>query len=321
MQKIKNDSKTFRSHILVLILTMVFTIGCIFSVSVPKASADDSYKSWKQTDPAWGSMTLSGRGITVAKYGCAVTALSMMCVHSGAVSSENFNPGVLVNFLKEDGAFTSDGSIIWSKISDFTPNITYKMNNNNRYSSEQSVINTMSGYLSSGYYVLIRVNNNGSTHFVTLDYMTDSDIFIMDPGKKDATNLFDTYGYYNITGVRLFNVTTGDSSTLITDGTVPEDPTAPVEEIDGKLDSISSSANLVLNNSGDVISSNTSDYLAGKYSTIAALNLREEGNIDSDVLMTIPKNAQLNVVLTTIDGWGKVTYNKKTGWVCLRYVK
>lgn len=321
MQKIKNDVRTFKSYFFVLILTLVLTFGCIFSVSVPKASADDSYKSWKQFNSEWSSMTLGSSGTTVGKNGCAVTALAMMCVHSGAVSADNFNPGVLVNFLNKDGAFNSSGGITWSKISDFSSNITFKSSNNNRYSSQQAAINTIKGYLNSGYYVLIRVNNSGSTHFVTLDYMTDDAVYMMDPGKSNATELFSTYGYYNITGVRLFSVSTGNPATLITDGTVPEDPTAVEDEVDGTIDSISSSANLVLNSSGDVVSSNTSDYLAGKYQTIAALNLREGSDTLSNVITTIPKNTSLDVTLTTIDGWGKVTYKGQTGWVSLRYVK
>lgn len=316
MQYTKNISPA-KKRIFIIIFTLIFTLGFIRPIS---SSADYSYKEWKQFDSSWSSMTLGGSA-TMARTGCAVTSLAMLCVHSGAVSDESFNPGVLVSFLNKDGAFTGDGSITWSKITDYTPYLTYEKSKTARFSSESAAVDAMKDYLLSGYYVIIKVNNSGSTHFVTLDYITSDKIYMMDPGKTGATDLFGTYGYGNIREVRLFKSAIGDPSTLITDGTVPEDPVITIEEATEPADSVSSTANVVLNTSGDVISSNTSDFLAGSYKTIAPLNLRSDSNIDSDVLWTIPRNTEVNVEVTTLDGWGMVTWNGKTGWVSLRYVE
>jgi uncharacterized protein YgiM (DUF1202 family) len=347
MQITSDEIKPFRVRLVVVLMTVIFTLSCLFSVSLSKVDADDTYKTWKQFDSAWGSEVLGKSGTTMAKNGCAVTALAMLCVHSGAVDEDGFDPGVFVNGLSSLNAFSSDGSITWSKVSSYTPYLSYASYSNSGYSSQTAVINAMKNYLNSGYYVLIRVNNSGSTHFVTLDYMTDDAIYMMDPGKTGAVDLFATYGYYNVTGVRLFTSSVGDSSSLITDGSEPKDPvfeengaadvtnttdsTASTDTTDATdatnateettVESIYSSANVVLNKSGDIISSDTTDYLAGTYTTIAALNLRSGASIDTSVLLTIPKNTKVNVSVTTIDGWGLVSYKNKTGWVCLRYVK
>lgn len=279
------------------------------------------YKTWKQIgDNSWANISIGST--TIRKSGCAVVSLAMLCVHSGSVSVDGFDPGVFANGMKKLGAFSQDGSIKWQKVSEYTSNLQFTLNKSISYSSEKAAIDGIKDYLNSGNYVIIRVNNNGSTHFVCLDYVTDDKIFIMDPGKRgdNSNDLFASYGYGNITGIRLFKSSVGDPKTLITEGKAPQDPIVG----DGAAASdkaVASSAGVVLDGTGNILSCESTGYLAGEYTTISALNLRQEASIESPVLMTLTKKTKVKVTATNLEGWGKITINKTTGWICLRYVK
>jgi uncharacterized protein YgiM (DUF1202 family) len=283
---------------------------------------DLSYKSWKQFGESWSNISIGNS--TIARSGCAVVSLAMLCVHSGSVSIDGFDPGVFANGMKSLGAFTSDGGINWSAINKYTSNLSFEKSINSGYSSQSATLEAIKGYLNSGYYVVARVNNSGSTHFVLVDYVTDSKIYMMDPGKSSANELFATYG--NITGLRLFKSTVGDPSTLITGGEIPVTPLAsqyetPAEDTEDSDEDLSSSAAVVMNGTGAIVSAESSGYIAGDYTTVAALNFRSAPSTESEALCVIPKGTAVKVEVTTIDGWGRVTYNDKTGWICLRYVK
>lgn len=61
-----------------------------------------------------------------------------------------------------------------------------------------------------------------------------------------------------------------------------------------------------------------------KVTTTAGLNLRSSTSASSTRLATIPYNTTIRVTsYTTANGydWGKTTYNGKTGWVAMKYVK
>ena len=98
---------------------------CVLSVNV---SADgDNYKTWLQTDSRWGSIGFGyNDSYTVARVGCALTSVAKVMAYSGAVSRDTsvFNPGVLCNFLKANGGFTSSGDIYWAKPCEYTSNFT-----------------------------------------------------------------------------------------------------------------------------------------------------------------------------------------------------
>lgn len=297
------------------LLSSLNSTGVNVSASSNNSAAVPEYKTWKQFGESWSNMYIGRK--TCASIGCAVVSLAMLCVHSGAVNDENFNPGVLITALKSKGAFSSSGDITWSKITEYTSALKIEQNKNLRYSSQKAALSAVRGFLASGYYPIIRVNNNGSTHFVCVDYVSNDEIYIMDPGKSNATQLFKVYGYKNITGVRLFKSANGNPASLVQDGTmIPADDS----QEEGKVSA--SVADAILDFSGNVVSAESSGYLAGKYTTIATLNLRSDLEIsDDNVIATIPKGTALTVEVTTADGWGKASYNGKTGWVCMRYVK
>lgn len=61
----------------------------------------------------------------------------------------------------------------------------------------------------------------------------------------------------------------------------------------------------------------------GKYiisTESGGLNLRAESNTNCDVLTEIPKGETVEVV-ESVEGWAKVTYGDKTGWVFAKYLK
>lgn len=67
--------------------------------------------------------------------------------------------------------------------------------------------------------------------------------------------------------------------------------------------------------------SNSSNTPSGsKYKTTANLNLRSGRGTKNKILTTIPKNKEITVTEIS-GGWGKVTYNSKTGYCSMQYLK
>ena len=55
------------------------------------------------------------------------------------------------------------------------------------------------------------------------------------------------------------------------------------------------------------------------YITINSVNFREEANTSSNIISKLPQNAKLNI-LESSNGWAKVEYNGKTGYVSEQYI-
>lgn len=61
-----------------------------------------------QQNPTWGDARIGNSGITLARYGCTITGISML--------SDYFGKWVAPDFIASKDWFTKDGLIIWSKI-------------------------------------------------------------------------------------------------------------------------------------------------------------------------------------------------------------
>lgn len=140
------------------------------------AAVSLSVPSYKQTDSRWANVTIGSSGKTMAKIGCATTAIAMM---------ESYRTGTTIypNAMAKKLSYTSSGSVYWP--------------------SHYTVVTSSSGYLSAIYQqlkagkpVLFGAKNSyGSQHWVVItgftggSSLTASAFTIHDPGSSSRTNL------------------------------------------------------------------------------------------------------------------------------------
>ena len=133
-----------------------------------------SVPSYKQTDSRWAQVQLGSSGKTIAKVGCATTAIAMM---------ESFRTGTTIypDAMSKQLRYTSTGDVYWP--------------------SHYTVV-TDSNYLSSIYTQLKAgkpvlfgsKNSTGSQHWVVVTgftggTLTASNFTVNDPGSSSRTNL------------------------------------------------------------------------------------------------------------------------------------
>ena len=142
-----------------------------------------SVPSFKQTDSRWANITLGSSGKTMAKIGCATTAIAMMESYR---TGTTIYPHTMANSLR----YTASGSVYWP--SHFTVNTR------------------ASGYLSHIYSLLKMgkpilfgaTNSAGGQHWVVITgfkggpSLTASGFTINDPADKSRTTLADLYSDY-----------------------------------------------------------------------------------------------------------------------------
>ncbi|MDE6087740.1 MAG: hypothetical protein K2G25_05075 [Oscillospiraceae bacterium] len=175
----------------------------LFGSSLIYASMTNNYKSWKQTGSSWSSMTMGTNGGTVAKYGCAVTSSAMLMVKSGAVTDSDFNPGILVEFLNENGGFSADGDLNWSALAYYAPDFKFE-GRLNLYGTDEQKIQRVQQLLADGCSVVAQVKYGA--HFVAVDSVKGEEIMMLDPGSQ-GTSLNETYGVASMNSLRIFRTT------------------------------------------------------------------------------------------------------------------
>ncbi len=188
----------------------------------------EDYKTWKQYGSSWSTMQMGTSSDTVSQSGCAVTSAAILMVHSGSVSSEGFNPGVIVDYLNQNGGLDSYGVLNWWVLSSYAPDFKYVTDADNilHGTTQAEKAQEIQNFLDSGYYVMVRISNGKSTHFVAVDSVNGSRVTMMDPGSS-STSLFDKYDVSSVTQVRLFRGKYS-SETAVSLETAPETaPAAP----------------------------------------------------------------------------------------------
>ena len=149
----------------------------------PSTNTSTTYKakklnvpSYKQTDSRWANVTLGSSGQTIAKIGCATTALAM---------TESYRTGTTIypHQMAKKLSYTSGGAVYWP--------------------SNYTIITSSDGYLKkiydtlqSGKPVLLGAKKaNGSQHYVVItgvkatNTLTTSSFYINDPGSTSRTTL------------------------------------------------------------------------------------------------------------------------------------
>lgn len=76
---------------------------------------------YSQRDSRWAGKRLGRSGLTMANWGCLVTAVAQALT----VAGYNVDPGKLVDQLNAIGGFTSGGALYWGKVTQLYPQFVY----------------------------------------------------------------------------------------------------------------------------------------------------------------------------------------------------
>lgn len=185
-------------------------------------AATGEYKTWKQYDSRWRSVTLGAGGDTMAASGCLVTAIAMLMVHSGAADESGVDPGKLCNYLSQNNGFTGNSELYWAQVNGAVKgfrlaNYSVKLEGS-RYDKAAKI----KRYLDAGQYVVVSVGNNA--HWVAVNYVdNDGNVYIFDPGYS-YTSLFGSYNDAGVTNMATFTSTgQGQGNIEVEDGDVQID--------------------------------------------------------------------------------------------------
>ena len=134
-----------------------------------------SVPSFKQTDSRWANVTIGSSGKTMAKIGCATTAIAMMeSVRTGST----IYPDAMAKKL----SYTASGSVYWP-------------GNYTAVTSSSGYLSKIYNLLKSGKPVLFGAKNSyGSQHWVVITgffggSLTAANFTINDPGSNSRTTL------------------------------------------------------------------------------------------------------------------------------------
>ena len=265
------------------LLSLFLLIALCCSLWVTPVNAAGEYRTWLQSDPRWGSIKF-GTTDTISKSGCALTSIAKLMVHSGAVADNEavFNPGVFCNWLKANGGLTAQGWIVWSKAGEYTSKFTYEGEALLSGSKTQKAA-TIASYINDGCVVVAMVKGGG--HYVAVDKVVGSTVYIMDPAATGYTNLFD-YEAAGVEKIRIYKGPhNGSGGTLVT--------------YDTTIDAVGTKYTITSDN---------------------GVNLRSGAGTSYDKLTAIPYNTTVTVTKTQ-NGWGYTSYDGKKGWFALEYAK
>ncbi|MBR2886109.1 MAG: SH3 domain-containing protein [Clostridia bacterium] len=151
-----------------------------------KAISLSGVPNFKQTDSRWANVTLGSSGQSIAKIGCATTAIAML-------ESKRTGTTIYPHTMSKKLSYTSGGAVYWP--------------------SYYTQITSSTGYLSK-LYSLLRAGkpviigakkSNGGQHYVVVtgvkatESLKTSDFYINDPGSNSRTTLnqfFSAYPYF-----------------------------------------------------------------------------------------------------------------------------
>jgi len=263
------------------IMSAAIAFSCLTGVSISSYAADPDYKSWTQMDSRWGSKTLGSGYASVSQYGCLATSIAILAVHSGAVTSDSFNPGTFVDSMNALGGFDYSGSLVsWDLISDAVPGLECAGKLKIPYdTTESEYIEELKQLENEGYYSICYVGN----HWVLVDYIEGDNVYMCDPGSS-STDMLSEYPFdsYTHDTIRYFKCSNGSAEPA-------QNPTD--------------------NNSDNIYEV-----------TASSLNLRTSPSTDSDSVELIPQGEKITVTEIS-EGWGKTSYNGQEGWIYMEYAK
>ena len=140
----------------------------------------------KQTDSRWGSVTIGSSGQTIAKIGCATTAIAML-------ESKRTGTTIYPHVMMKKLSYTSGGAVYWPS---YYTQIT----------SSANYLTRLYNLLQEGKPIIVGAKKaNGGQHYVVVigvkatDTLTTSSFYINDTGSATRTTLnqfFSAYPYF-----------------------------------------------------------------------------------------------------------------------------
>lgn len=226
-----------RKRILAWVLTLVLLLG-IFPLPMASAAGTSTYQgktystdytTWRQADPAWGSTAL-GDLHTMAGSGCLVTSIAILMCHAGVYDPASLNPGTLRDWLDAQGYIShssdrsQDALLSFGLITRYSSPRFYFVNQTFFSTSTpfSDVVSQVNNLISSGYYVIARVNYSG--HFVPIAQVVGEDAQLYDPGATSKKLLSEYDG--TIGGLIYFRANPSGEDTILPDTPTPG-PGAP----------------------------------------------------------------------------------------------
>lgn len=193
-----NNAKEGKDHFELLKLTYPSSSRI---ASTCTGTTNGEYKKWKQCKQAWSSIKLGKSSSNICDAGCYITSIAIQMAASGTkINSKEFNPGVLVNHLSSNYAFSGDGSLTTFAWTNLAPNFKFYTSVNLSGSQSQKAA-VIKQYQDSGYYVVIRAKTN--QHWVALDRVEGDQVYMFDPGSS-ATKLWERYPSNDVTKITIF---------------------------------------------------------------------------------------------------------------------
>lgn len=142
--------------------------------------------NFKQTDSRWGNVIIGSSGQSIAKIGCATTAIAML-------ESKRTNTTIYPHNMMKKLSYTSGGAVYW-------PSYYTQITSSNGY------LTKIYSLLEQGKPVIVGAKkSNGGQHYVVVtgvkatDTLTTSSFYINDPGSSTRTTLnqfFSAYPYF-----------------------------------------------------------------------------------------------------------------------------
>jgi len=169
-------------------------VSSAYLTSSASSNTSTSYKAiklsgvpdFKQTDSRWANVTLGSSGQSIAKIGCATTAIAML-------ESKRTSTTIYPHNMAKKLSYTSGGAVYW-------PSYYTQITSSNGY------LNKIYSLLEQGKPVIVGAKkSNGGQHYVVVtgvkatNTLTTSSFYINDPGSNTRTTLnqfFSAYPYF-----------------------------------------------------------------------------------------------------------------------------
>lgn len=185
--------------LVVAFLTISVPIGATPSVANKHTEAESKptlthptktiseWKTWAQSDPRWGNLTLGTSGKTVASVGCLVTSVTKLAIQSGCKDPNSWNVANFVNDMNAVNGF-SGANMYWGKPPEVIGGFSY-LGQASYSGSSSSIQSNVLAAVNSGEQIILAVKNNG--HYVAVDNeltIANNEIYIMDSIRSASEN-------------------------------------------------------------------------------------------------------------------------------------
>lgn len=177
----------------------IATMNCTTSSASCARGVSGDIASWRQNQGPWVNIPLGKSYNTISTAGCLVTSIAIQMARSGVPINipGEFNPGTFVQFLNQNGGFTSTGALTdYTLATKAAPNFKYAGSTSVMGYSQTQKSNTLVDLLNKGYYVIaeVKIGNHSGQHWVAVVSAENGQITMVDPATT-ATNMWGKYHY------------------------------------------------------------------------------------------------------------------------------